>query len=274
MNAPEEVALNPATGEHPRRAPSIPASAWAWAVPLALLALWWAGSAVGWLSPQTLPRPAQVFQTLGHLLHTGEAWAHLSISLQRVALGFALGAGVGLVLGLGMGLSSILRELLYPPFRLLACVPLLGWLPLCILWLGIDELLKVVLIAKAAVVPVTLNTYQGLRAVPGRYLELARVYRFTWLQVLARVMVPAALPAIWSGLRYGLSHCWLVLVLVELLASSEGLGYLMSNGQQLMQMDVLLVAVLMVGTVGYAIDRALETCERYWLRWRPEAFAS
>ncbi len=246
----------------------------AWPVPLFLLALWWLGSERQWISAQTLPPPGQVLDTLVAMLRSGEAWDNLSISLQRVFGGFALGAGAGLLLGLGMGLSAIGRELLYPAFRLLACVPLLGWLPLLMLLLGIDEALKVVLIAKAALIPVTLNTYQGLRNVPESYLELARVYRFNRGQLLRRVLLPAALPSIWSGIRYGLTHCWLVLVLVELLASSEGLGYLMSNGQQLMQMDVLLVAVIIVGTVGFVLDKLLEAIERRLLLWRREAFGS
>lgn len=246
----------------------------AWPVPFVLLALWWLGTEQNWISAQTLPPPAQVFDTLLTMLHTGEAWRHLAVSLQRVFGGFALGAGVGLFIGFGMGLSNIIRELLYPAFRMLACVPLLGWLPLLMLLLGIDETLKVVLIAKAALIPVTLNTYQGLRNVPSSYLDLARVYRFGYGQRLWRVQLPAALPAIWSGLRYGLTHCWLVLVLVELLASSEGLGYLMSNGQQLMQMDVLLAAVIIVGAVGFTLDKLLEAGERHLLRWRQQAFAS
>lgn len=245
----------------------------AWPVPFFLLGIWWLGSHLDWISAQTLPPPAQVFDTLLTMLRKGEAWRHLAISLQRVFGGFVLGAGLGLLLGLSMGLSSIAREMLYPTFRMLACVPLLGWLPLLMLLLGIDETLKIVLIAKAALIPVTLNTYQGLRNVPANYLELAQVYRFSFGQCLRRVLLPAALPAIWSGLRYGLTHCWLVLVLVELLASSEGLGYLMSNGQQLMQMDVLLVAVFIVGSVGFILDKLLELIERRLLRWRQQAFS-
>ncbi|WP_437883833.1 ABC transporter permease [Pseudomonas sp. LRF_L74] len=240
----------------------------AWLVPLLLLGLWWLSAERQWLSLQTLPPPGQVFDTLGAMLRSGELWDHLSISLLRVLGGFALGASLGLALGFAMGLSAILRELLYPTFRLLACVPLLGWLPLLMLLLGIDEALKVVLIAKAALIPATLNTYQGLRNVPKQYLELARVYRFGRWQILWRVLLPGAFPAIWSGLRYGLTHCWLVLVLVELLAASEGLGYLMSNGQQLMQMDVLLVAVLVVGAIGFTLDKLLAAIERHLLRWR------
>lgn len=243
-----------------------------WSLPLALLTLWWLGSALHWISPQTLPPPAQVADTLWTMVGNGEAWQHLSISLQRVAGGFLLGSGLGLVLGFAMGLSPILRELLYPSFRMLACVPLLGWLPLLMLLLGIDEALKVVLIAKAALIPVTLNTYQGLRGVPPAFLEVAHLYGYSQRQRMTRVLLPAAFPSIWGGLRYGLTHCWLVLVLVELLSSTEGLGYLMLNGQQLMQMDVLLAAVVIVGAVGFSIDKLLQLLETHLLRWRRESF--
>lgn len=271
MLSPQATAIRSTRASRPRLRPA----GWllAWPLPLALLALWWTGSELDWISPQTLPPPGQVFDTLLAMVRSGEAWQHLSISLQRVLGGFLLGSAVGLTLGFTMGFSPVLREVLYPAFRLLACVPLLGWLPLLMLLLGIDETLKIVLIAKAALIPVTLNTYQGLRGVPPNYLEVARIYRFSRRQQLTRVLLPAAFPMIWGGLRYGLTHCWLVLVLVELLSSSEGLGYLMSNGQQLMQMDVLLAAVAIVGVVGFAIDKLLEALERRLLRWRRESFA-
>jgi len=270
--------ISTATSRLPPRGPALALRNWRtgwllnWPVPSALLMLWWLGSAENWISPQTLPPPSQVLDTLVHLLRSGEAWQHLSISMQRVAGGFLLGSGLGLTLGFAMGLSAMARELLYPSFRLLACVPLLGWLPLLMVLLGIDEALKVVLIAKAALIPVALNTFQGLRGVPGNFLEVARLYGYSSRQRITRVLLPAAFPVIWGGLRYGLTHCWLVLVLVELLSSTEGLGYLMLNGQQLMQMDVLLAAVAIIGAVGFALDKLLELLERWLLRWRQESF--
>lgn len=269
------VTTMPAVARVPRGRPSLRGAgrAIAWAVPLTLLMLWWLGGQLDWISPQTLPSPARVAGTLLQLLTTASGWQQICISLQRVLGGFVIGAGLGLLLGLGMGLSRILHELLYPSFRVLASIPLLGWLPLLMLVLGIGEPLKLVLIAKAALVPVALNTSRGIASVARGHREVGRLYRFGPLQHLRHILLPAAMPSIWSGLRYGLTSCWLVLVLVELLASSEGLGYLMSNGQQLMQMDVLLAAVVIVGAIGLSLDRALEAVERYLLRWRNEAFA-
>lgn len=245
----------------------------AWLVPALLLVLWAIGSSLHWISLQTLPAPGRVGLALWQLLTTGSGWQQIAISLQRVFGGFVLGAGAGLVLGVAMGLSRMVRELLDPSFRVLASVPLLGWLPLLMLLLGIGEPLKLVLIAKAALVPVTLNTSRGIAGVARSQREVAQLYGFNAVQQLWHVLLPAALPSIWTGLRYGLTSCWLVLVLVELLAASEGLGYLMSNGQQLMQMDVLLAAVAVVGAIGFGLDRGLEAIERHLLRWRGEAFA-
>lgn len=244
------------------------------AVPLILVALWWLGSAHGWISSQVFPTPSQVVGVFVQMSRTGELLGHISASLYRVMLGFSLGASVGLLLGLAMGYWTVARELLYPTFRLIAVVPILGWLPFLMLLLGIDEALKVILIAKAALIPVTLNTYQGVKSVPASYREVASLYGFSAWQVVWRILLPSALPSIWSGIRFGLSHCWMALVLVELLSSTQGLGYLMFSGQQLMQMDLVVAAVTTVGLIGLALDRLLEAVEQRLMRWRPSGVRS
>jgi sulfonate transport system permease protein len=171
-----------------------------------------------------------------------------------------------------MGLSPTLKDYVYPLFKAFSQVPVLGWLPLLMLLVGIDEALKVILIAKAALVPVTLNTYHGIRGVPTRFIEVARVLRFNRWQLLSRVVFPAALPTVWNGVRYGLTHAWLALVVVELLASSEGLGFMIVYGRQLFQLDVVMAAVAVVGAAGYLLDRLLAAIELRLLRWRKEAF--
>ena len=167
-----------------------------------------------------------------------------------------------------MGLSPTLRDYVYPTFKAFSQVPVLGWLPLLMLLVGIDEALKVILIAKAAFVPVALNTYKGIGSVPVRYLEVARVLQLTRWQTLVRVVLPAAAAPVWNGVRYGLTHAWLALVVVELLASSEGIGFLIVYGRQLFQLDVVLASVLAVGIVGFAIDKLLSLAEAWLLRWR------
>lgn len=241
---------------------------WAWPFPLAVLLLWHLASVWGWAPEQVLPPPAQVFRTFADLAASGELWENLQISLVRVFTGFGIGLLAGLSLGVAMGLSPTVRAYLFPLFKAFSQVPVIGWLPLLMLLVGIDEALKFLLIAKATLVPVTLNTCQGIQGVPNRFIEVARVYGFTRWQMLTRVVFPAATAPIWNGMRYGLTHAWLALVVVELLASSEGIGFLIVYGRQLFQLDVVLAAVLAVGIVGFAIDKLLSLTEAWLLRWR------
>jgi len=241
-------------------------------VPVVLLSLWWLSSHRHWITEQTLPGPGTVLDTLRAMRASGELWIDVRASVRRVAVGFLCGATLGVAVGTLMGVSNRIKEYLYPSLRMLASVPVLGWLPFLILWLGIGEPVKYVLIANAAFIPVTMQCYQGMRHVPMQYQEVARLYRLSRWQLFSRLLMPSAFPTVWGGLRYGLASCWLVLVLVELLASSEGLGYMMVYGQQMLQMDVLLAAVFVVGTIGYLLDRVLELTERRLLRWRRAAF--
>lgn len=241
---------------------------WAWPFPLAVLLLWHLSSVWGWAPEQVLPPPAQVFRTFAEMLASGEIWSNLQISLVRVFTGFGIGLLGGLVLGSVMGLSPTARDYLYPLFKAFSQVPVIGWLPLLMLLVGIDESLKFLLIAKATLVPVTLNTCQGIQGVPHRFIEVARVCGFSRWQLLSRVVFPAATAPIWNGVRYGLTHAWLALVVVELLASSEGIGFLIVYGRQLFQLDVVLASVLAVGIVGFAIDKLLSLAEAWLLRWR------
>ena len=241
---------------------------WAWPFPLAVLLLWHLSSVWGWAPEQVLPPPAMVFQTFADQAASGELWTNLQISLVRVFTGFGIGLFAGLALGAAMGLSPTVRAYVFPLFKAFSQVPVIGWLPLLMLLVGIDEGLKFLLIAKATLVPVTINTCQGIQGVPNRFIEVAKVYGFTRWQMLTRVVFPAATAPIWNGVRYGLTHAWLALVVVELLASSEGIGFLIVYGRQLFQLDVVLAAVLAVGIVGFAIDKLLSLTEAWLLRWR------
>ncbi|WP_348759855.1 MFS transporter [Candidatus Methylocalor cossyra] len=239
--------------------------------PATLLVLWQLSAHYGWTSPQILPPPAVVWATLEDLLVSGEIATNLGISLWRVLQGFALGSGIGLALGFAMGLSRTVEAYLGPTFKALASVPMLGWVPLFIVLLGIDEALKVAIIAVGCVVPVTLNTLEGVRAVPKGYVEVARVLRFSRWQLLRQVIVPAAVPPIFSGISLSLSHAWKAMVAIELMASSEGIGFLMVMGRQLFQLDVVLATILVIGVIGLILDQGLRLAERYLTRWRPAA---
>ncbi|MDO1583840.1 ABC transporter permease [Rhizobium oryzicola] len=237
-------------------------------LPAALLILWWAASDRGWLAAQILPHPLDVYQTLRDMVASGELLYHTAISLRRVLIGFAIGAGFGLALGIAMGLSETVEDYVKPLFLAFAQIPTLGWIPLLMLLVGIGETLKIIIITKGALVPMTLNTFAGIRNVSPRYLEVARALRFSRWQTLRLVIIPASIPFVFTGIRYGLTHAWTSLVGVELLASSEGLGYLLVWGRQMFWLDTVIIAMLAIGIVGFVMDSGLNRTERLIQRWK------
>jgi sulfonate transport system permease protein len=240
-----------------------------WLLPASLLALWQLSASQGWLSGQVLPPPEDVWNTLAELARSGDLWVNTAASLRRVLGGFALGAVIGLGLGALMGLWRPARDYLLPTFNALVQIPVIGWLPFALLLFGIGEPLKYALIAKAALVPVTLATLQAFAQAPPRLLEVGRAYGFSQRQLVFNVVLPAAIRPLFTGLRLGFTKAWLSLVVVELVASSEGLGYLIVYGRQLFQLDLVMAAVVVVGAVGLAIDRGFDLLEGRLSRGQP-----
>ncbi|GAK72701.1 putative ABC transporter permease protein [Agrobacterium rubi TR3 = NBRC 13261] len=237
-------------------------------LPIALLLLWWIASEKGWLAEQILPHPLYVWQTLREMVASGELLYHTTVSLRRVLIGFMLGATLGLALGVAMGLSETVEDYVKPLFLALAQIPTLGWIPLLMLLVGIGETLKIIIITKGALVPMALNSFAGIRNVSPRYHEVARALRFSRWQTLRLVILPASIPFVFTGIRYGLTHAWTSLVGVELLASSEGLGYLLVWGRQMFWLDTVIIAMLAIGLVGFIMDSGLNRTEQLIQRWK------
>jgi sulfonate transport system permease protein len=246
------------------------AVAWLLVLPAFVVPLWIVGSARGWLPEQVLPPPSDVVHIFADTIASGELAQHAGISLMRVMFGFAAGATAGLVLGSVMGLSRRVDDYVRPLFTAIAQVPALAWIPLAMLLLGIGETLKIVVIAKAAFVPVVMNTSAGIANVPRSLIEVGESFCFTPLQMLRHVVVPGAVPPIFTGLRYGLTHAWIALVSVELLASSEGIGYLLVWGRQMFWLDTVLMAMIVIGVIGFASDKILAAVEAGLQRWRTD----
>jgi sulfonate transport system permease protein len=240
-----------------------------WLLPVVLVALWFVGAEQGWISPQVLPPPLFVWETLRDLAVNGDLWLHVSTSFMRVGVGFAVGTLLGLVLGSAMGLSRRFEAYVLPTFNALVQIPVLAWLPFVLLIVGIGEPLKYILIAKAALVPVALNTLQGFRQTPVALREVGEVYGYSRRQQVLEIVLPHAVPTLFTGIRLGFTKAWLSLVVVELVASSEGLGYLIVYGRQLFQLDLVMAAVIVVGAIGYAIDRLLDRLETAVHRRQP-----
>ncbi|NTZ88196.1 ABC transporter permease [Burkholderia metallica] len=259
----------------PRRAAALKRLAWQlapWMLPALLFALWSVGSARGWIAPQILPPPERVVDTLAELASSGDLVRHTLISLQRVLVGFAAGTLLGVSIGVALGLSRTLEAYVLPSFNALVQIPVLGWLPFLLLLVGVGEPLKYLLIAHAALVPVTLSTLQGFRQAPPALDEVARGFGYTRRQRIVHVVLPAAIPTLATGVRLAFTKSWLALVVVELVASSEGLGYLIVYGRQLFQLDLVMAAVVVVGAVGLLINRALDALEARLRRGVPSAF--
>ncbi|MDR0702126.1 MAG: ABC transporter permease [Azoarcus sp.] len=237
--------------------------------PLLLLGLWQIAHQQEWLPVQILPSPRQTWETFWDLTRNGEFSANLLVSLERVAWSVLAGGAIGLAIGFAIGLSPRAKAYLYPGFEVFAQFPVIGWIPLLMLFLGIDETLKIVAISLAVVVPVVINTYKGILDIPAALLEVGQVYVFSRRQTLLRIVIPAALPSIFSGIRQGLMQAWLSLIFVELLASSEGLGYLMHWARQVMQLDIVFAAIGVIGVIGFLLDWSLRRAESYFDSWKP-----
>lgn len=247
------------------------------ALPGALLLLWWRASAQDWLPANILPGPLTVIETFGSLLASGELAGQLGISLWRVAQGAAIGVGVGLALGVALGASPRVERWLGPSFRTLAQIPPIVLIPLFVMLLGIDERLKLFIMAQACVIPLALVVSEGIRAIPRAHIELAQVLRLQRSTYLRRVVLPAALPAVFTGLRQGIAHVWIALVSVELLASDDGIGYLMTWSRQIFQLDVVLVCIVVIGAIGFTFDlltRGLEALAQRGVRGGGTAVAA
>ncbi|BAX62249.1 ABC transporter permease [Burkholderia stabilis] len=264
-----------ALATQPRRAASVKRLAWQfapWVLPALLFALWTIGSARGWIAPQILPPPERVVDALAELATSGDLARHTLISLQRVLVGFAAGSLLGFAIGVALGLSRTLEAYVLPSFNALVQIPVLGWLPFLLLLVGVGEPLKTLLIAHAALVPVTMSTLQGFRQTPPALDEVARVFGYTRRQRIVHVVLPAAIPTLATGVRLAFTKSWLALVVVELVASSEGLGYLIVYGRQLFQLDLVMAAVVVVGAVGLLINRLLDALEARLRGGVPSAF--
>jgi sulfonate transport system permease protein len=263
-------------GRHPRSRTRAGANAWrsvalGTIVPLSLLALWSAAVALHAMRPQILPSPLAVWAAAADLFRSGDLAAALEVSLGRVALGLAIGSAFGLAAGALLGRSHTLDAYFGPTLRAICQIPTIAWLPVFMLIFGIGEELKIAIIAKAAFLPMLLNTFAGARNASARYHEVASVLEFGPLQRLRFVTIPSALPMIVSGLRLALSNAWHVLIVVEMLASASGIGHVMAWSRTLFQLDVVFVTVVAIGVTGWLMDAAMRAAERRLSPWSVRA---
>ncbi|MFK3799213.1 MULTISPECIES: ABC transporter permease [unclassified Pseudomonas] len=237
------------------------------AVPVAILVLLEIVVRIGWVQSYQMPAPSEIFSTLTDLAN-GTLWKHIGASVVRVFSGFAIGAGLGLLFAAWVGLSREAEAYLEPTFAGLRSIPSLAWVPLLLLWLGIGETSKIVLIAIGAFFPVYLNGVAAIRGIDRKLVEVGRMYRFSQRQMIVHLFLPAALPGLFTGLRSGLSLAWMFLVAAELIAATKGLGYLLSDGRETSRPDIVLAAIIVLALLGKLSDGVLALLEKRFLAWR------
>ncbi|WP_082131322.1 ABC transporter permease [Cellulomonas sp. FA1] len=251
------------SGFWPRRATRVVGGA---LLPALLLAAWQYVTSAGLVAPYQLPSPASVWAAAVDLQQRGELGTHVAISVQRVVIGFAVGALVALVVAALVGLSRAGDVLLAPTLAALRAVPSLAWVPLLILWMKIGEDSKVTLIAIGAFFPVYTTVAAALRHVDPHLVEAGRAFGLRGAGLFRSVQLPAVLPSVMSGLRLGLAQAWLFLVAAELIASSMGLGFLLTDSQNNGRVDRILLAIVLLAVIGKLTDSVLAVAEKQLLR--------
>lgn len=240
-----------------------------WLLPVALIALWQLLSATGRLSAGVLPAPSEVLRAAWILAERGELQRDILVSLRRVTIGFFSGAAAGLLLGFVVGLSALAHGLLDRSLQMVRTIPHLALVPLMILWFGIGEEPRVLLVAMGSLFPVYINTMSGIRNVDPKLVELGRSYGLGPFGLIAAVVLPGALPAILTGIRYALGVAWLTLVVGETIASRDGIGYMVQNARELLRTDIILLAIALYAIAGWLADALTRAVERRLLRWHP-----
>jgi sulfonate transport system permease protein len=240
-----------------------------WTVPVAMLLLWQAASHYQWLSSRIVPTPGDVFKAGVRTAASGELLRHIGVSTARAAAGFVLGGSIGFVFGLLNGVSDTAARLLNSTFQMIRNVPHLALIPLFILWFGIDERVKVYLVALGVFFPIYLNTYHGARTVDTGLIEMGRVYGLSRAELFRQVIFPGALPSILVGVRFALGITWLTLVVAETIAASSGIGYMTMSAREFLQTDVVVLGILIYALLGKVADSATRWLEKRCLAWHP-----
>lgn len=236
-------------------------------LPITLIFIWQYGCDNKLINQSILPSPAKLYEALLYMIETGKLKGHIMISAERVIKGFVIGTTVGLGVGIIIGLSKKMEHLLSVIIGVFRPIPLIAWVPMLILWMGIGESSKITLIAVGSFWPVLLNTIRGIQNTDKKLLEVGKVLEKNKIQVLIKIVIPSSIPFIFTGIRLGMGAAWSCVVAAEMIAAATGIGYLIMYAREMSQPDVMLVGVFAIGFIGLAIDQLLLLLERKILKW-------
>lgn len=232
-----------------------------------IIAVWFGMDKSGRLNTVILPSPEKIVNTVVSLVENGTLVDNLIVSVVRVLKGYFLAAVLGIGLGLLFGMSAHLNRLTELFVQIIKPIPPIAWIPLVILWFGIGEEGKVFLIFLGGFFTILINVIDGIRQMDKKLVEVSHVMETPFLKHIFLMVIPSAAPSIFTGLRTGLSSCWMCVVAAELVSSTTGLGYLIMNARQFGKTDVVIVGMLTIGIVGKIMDSILKIIERLIIRW-------
>lgn len=238
------------------------------ALTIIILLAWHIASADGKVSQLLLPSMTRVWDNFTVQLHSGQLFSDISASLWTVARGYFFGAAAGLVFGVLMGIFPRVNKFFSFIFDAVRQIPGIAWFPLIILWFGIGDLSKIILVARGTFFPVLVNTIEGIRTADPKYIDLVKLYQVKLSDIIFKIYVPSAMPYLCTGLRLGAGTAWMSVVAAEMLGASKGLGFRIENSQQMMQSDVMIVDILMIGILGWLIDIILKRVTLVLNRWK------
>ncbi len=266
---PMDVAAEPATEQQRRKSVFTRRGSLAlgFILPLVLAVGWELAVRAGLSNGRLVPPPSVIYATFVDLARTGELQRHTLATLARVAAGFAIGVGVGTLLGAVTGYSLLVRRFIDPSLQALRAIPSIAWVPLFILWLGIFEASKVTLIAVGVFFPVYLGVMGAVMSVDRKIVEVGHLFRLSGVAMVRRILLPAVLPSYVIALRSGLGLGWMFVVAAEFMGASEGLGFLLVDGQQLGKPAQIVAAIVAFALIGKLTDWMIVVIAAPFLRW-------
>lgn len=238
------------------------------AFPLLIIVIWQFLASSGMLLEVILPSPVKVGQAFVGMVEDGTLLVDLTISLQRILKGYFFGAVIAVVLGIAGGLVKFVERLFSPIVNIVRQIPLLAWLPLLILWFGVGELSKTIIIAEGVFIPVYVNTLQGIHSVQNEHRELAKVLELTNADYVTRIVLPSAVSSIFTGLRLSAGNAWMALTAAEMMGGLTGLGYGLINARDFLLSAKLIALMFVIAALGLLCDAIIRLFERVALRWK------
>ncbi len=237
--------------------------------PVLLIVVWQVACSTGLLSTRLMASPVQIIAEAWSLTLDGTLPANLGVSLGRAGAGLAIAILAGVSLALIAGLSRIGEDVIDAPLQIMRTLPALALVPLFILWFGIGEAPKIIMVALGSTFPIYLNLHKGIRSIDPKLLEMARTLGLTRVQTIREVILPGALPDFLVGLRFAVGISWLMLVVAEQVNADSGIGHMMIDAEDFMRTDIILVGLLVYGLLGLVSDQIVRQLESALLSWRP-----